>query len=173
MGLVYDTMLSSLLSLITGMFLRQVKSVRRTRSASHVLSIRAMLVFFLALPLTAGASVAPLTNGSEELDGRRIGLGSTHGNLMSPIGNGTNIGATQSVWKRRLGAEDAICDGAGGRYQGYACERMLTQYTTLSACESRCVRTLETLTLNKELIDATAYTLIPLYRTNVYVRVRQ
>ena len=126
-----------------------MKSVRRTRSASHVLSIRAMLVFFLALPLTAGASVAPLTNGSEELDGRRIGLGSTHGNLMSPIGNGTNIGATQSVWKRRLGAEDAICAGAGadGSWQSAGCKWMLTEYTTLSACESRCVRTLGTVSI--------------------------
>ena len=99
-----------------------------------------MLVFFLALPLTAGASVAPLTNGSEELDGRRIGLDSTHGNLMSPIDNGTNIGATQSVWKRRLGAEVAICDGAGGYHQSRGCKYMLTDYTTLSACENRCVR---------------------------------
>ena len=124
-----------------------MKSARRTRSASHVLSIRAMLVFFLTLPLTAGASVAPLTNGSEELDGRRIGLGSTHGNLMSPIGNGTNIGATQSVWKRRLGAEDAICAGAGGSAQSYGCKKMLTSYTTLSACESHCVRTLGTVSI--------------------------
>ena len=106
-----------------------------------------MLVFFLALPLTAGASVAPLTNGSEELDGRRIGLGSTHGNLMSPIGNGTNIGATQSVWKRRLGAEDAICEGAGGSRQRYGCKNMLTSSTTLSACESYCVRTLGTVSI--------------------------